>query len=52
LNEAEDLCDKIALMDEGKIIAHDWLTHLLEEHKQDGLEGLFITLTGKAYRDS
>jgi ABC-2 type transport system ATP-binding protein len=52
LNEAEDLCDKIALMDEGKIIAHDWLTLLLEEHKQDGLEGLFITLTGKAYRDS
>lgn len=52
LNEAEDLCNKIALIDEGKIIAYDWLTHLLEEHKEDGLEGLFIKLTGKAYRDS
>jgi len=51
LNEAEDLCESIALIDEGKIIAHDLLDHLLEEHRQDGLEGLFLNLTGKAYRD-
>jgi ABC-2 type transport system ATP-binding protein len=52
LNEAEVLCDKIALMDEGRIIAHDWLNNLLQEHKKDGLEELFINLTGKAYRDN
>jgi ABC-2 type transport system ATP-binding protein len=51
LNEAEDLCETIALLDEGKIIANNSLTSLLEEHRQDGLEGLFLTLTGKEYRD-
>lgn len=51
LNEAEDLCTKIALFDEGKIIAHDTLENLMKEHQQDGLEGLFLNLTGKAYRD-
>ncbi|MFT3826175.1 MAG: ABC transporter ATP-binding protein [Chitinophagaceae bacterium] len=51
LNEAEDLCENIALVDEGKIIAYDLLTNLLAEHRQDGLEGLFLSLTGKAYRD-
>lgn len=51
LSEAEGLCEKIALMDEGKIIAHDDLNILLEKHKQDGLEGLFLNLTGKKIRD-
>lgn len=51
LGEAEELCEKIALIDEGKIIAHDLLTNLLAEHSQDGLEGLYISLTGKSYRD-
>ena len=50
LNEAEELCNKIALINDGKIIAFDMLDNLLAEHKQDGLEGLFIHLTGKAYR--
>ena len=52
LSEAEDLCDKIALIDEGKILAHDTLEHLLEHHREDGLEGLFINLTGKKFRDN
>jgi len=51
LNEAEDLCENIALIDEGRIIATNTLTELLKEHGQDGLEGLFLTLTGKEYRD-
>ncbi len=51
LAEAEDLCQTIALIDQGKIIAHDSLGHLLAQHKEDGLEGLFLNLTGKAYRD-
>ncbi len=48
LSEAEELCEKIALIDEGKIIAHDDLDTLLAEHRQDGLEGLFLSLTGKS----
>jgi len=47
LNEAEGLCDKIALIDRGKIIAHDDLDTLLVKHGQEGLEGLFLNLTGK-----
>jgi ABC-2 type transport system ATP-binding protein len=51
LSEAEQLCERIALIDEGKIIAHDDLKKLIREHEQDGLEGLFLELTGKKYRD-
>ena len=51
LNEAEELCDNIALIEEGKIIAHNSLGRLLAERHQDGLEGLYLDLTGKAYRD-
>lgn len=52
LSEAEELCNKVALIDAGKIIAHDTLQQLMIDHKEDGLEGLFINLTGKAFRDS
>ncbi len=52
LTEAESLCTKVALIDEGKIIANNDLQTLLQEHKQDGLEGLFLNLTGRSYRDS
>ena len=52
LNEAEDLCDKVAMIDDGKIIVHDSLSQLLTDYKEKGLEGLFINLTGKMYRDS
>ena len=52
LNEAEELCNTIALIDDGKIIAHDLLENLLVEHKEEGLEGLFINLTGKKYNDA
>jgi len=51
LEEAEELCEKVALIDDGKIIAHDQLAALLKEHRQDGLEGLFLGLTGKRFRD-
>lgn len=51
LSEAEDLCNKVALIDDGKIIAHDTLEQLMIEHKEDGLEGLFINLTGHSYRN-
>ncbi|GAC1439239.1 MAG: ABC transporter ATP-binding protein [Sediminibacterium sp.] len=52
LSEAEDLCEKIALIDEGNIIAQDDLNTLLSEHGQIGLEGLFLHLTGKDYRNA
>ena len=51
LKEAEDLCQSIAMIDQGKIIAEDSLDNLLVKHQQDGLEGLFLELTGRDYRD-
>ena len=51
LNEAEELCNKIALIDDGKIIAFDSLDNLLAKYQQEDLESLFIHLTGKAYKD-
>ncbi len=51
LSEAEDLCNKVALIDDGKIIAHDTLNQLMIDHEEDGLEGLFLNLTGKSYRN-
>ncbi len=52
LNEAEELCNKIALINDGKIIAFNTLNNLLAEHKQNNLEDLFIFLTGSAYTNS
>lgn len=52
LAEAENLCTRVALIDNGKIIAHNDINSLLQEHQQDGLEGLFLQLTGRSYRDS
>ena len=52
LSEAEDLCNKIAMIDDGKILVHDSIEQLLIDHKEEGLEGLFISLTGKSLRDA
>jgi ABC-2 type transport system ATP-binding protein len=51
LNEAEGLCEQVALIDGGKIIARDELSELLKSHKQENLEQLFLALTGKEYRN-
>ena len=51
LKEAEDLCEQVALIDEGKIIVNDGLNSLKAHHKEQELEGLFLKLTGKDFRD-
>ena len=51
LSEAEGLCEQVALLDDGKIIAQDSLDKLLKDYKQDDLEQLFLNLTGKEYRN-
>ena len=49
LDEAEALCDRVALIEGGRIIACDDLPVLLAMHEQKGLEGLFLQLTAKTY---
>ncbi|HRF28193.1 MAG TPA: ABC transporter ATP-binding protein [Candidatus Saccharibacteria bacterium] len=62
MDEAEILCDRIAIMDNGKIIALDTPKNLIkalikrgfkkkQEVEQANLEDVFIDLTGKALRD-
>jgi len=51
LNEAEGLCEQVAMIDSGKIIAQGNIDNLLAQHKQESLEALFINLTGKELRD-
>lgn len=62
LDEAELLCDRVAIMDKGKIIALDTPENLIkqllkrgfkkeQQVEQANLEDVFIDLTGKALRD-
>lgn len=62
LDEAELLCDRVAIMDNGKIIALDTPQNLVEQLlkrgfkkeqkvEQANLDDVFIDLTGKALRD-
>ena len=51
LNEAEDLCKEIALLDNGKIVKQGNIDELLKDHHHESLEALFLSLTGKNYRD-
>ena len=52
LSEAEKLCNKIALINDGKIIAYDDLDKLLLHHELGDLEKLFLTLTGKEFNEA
>ena len=62
MDEAEQLCDRIAIMDEGKIISLDSPDKMIDELVSSGferpkqvksanLEDVFIHLTGKEIRD-
>ena len=62
MDEAEILCDRIAVMDAGRIIALDTPKNLIkqllkrgftkkQEVEQANLEDVFIDLTGKGLRE-
>jgi len=51
LNEAEEFCDTIVLLDHGKLIAHDDIKTLINSHEVADLQTLFLKLTGIEYRD-
>jgi ABC-2 type transport system ATP-binding protein len=51
MSEAEEFCNRIALIDNGKVIANGVLTELLKDNQSESLQSLFIKLTGEEYRD-
>lgn len=51
LDEAQEFCNRIALIDQGRIILKGKTQPLLAEHAARDLKQLFIKFTGEAYRD-
>ena len=47
MREAERLCDRVAIMHQGKILAEGTLEQLHEEHGERDLEDLFFELIGR-----
>jgi ABC-2 type transport system ATP-binding protein len=46
MEEAEALCDRIAIVDGGKIVTEGTLAELLEKHQAKNLEDIFLKTTG------
>ncbi|OGV61968.1 MAG: hypothetical protein A3K18_06485 [Lentisphaerae bacterium RIFOXYA12_64_32] len=51
IEEAEKLCDLIAIMDEGKVLVTGTKADLMARFQSPNLEALFLKLTGKELRD-
>jgi ABC-type multidrug transport system ATPase subunit len=51
MEEAERICDRLAIMDHGKIVAEGSPPELLERYEQPNLEGVFIEITGRGLRE-
>jgi len=47
MEEAEELCDRVAIIDEGKLIELGSPQELMERHQAQHLEEVFLKLTGK-----
>jgi ABC-2 type transport system ATP-binding protein len=46
MDEAEALCDRIAIMDKGKIVTEGTTAELLKKHGAKNLEEVFLKTTG------
>jgi ABC-2 type transport system ATP-binding protein len=49
MEEAERLCDRVLILDHGRILANDTVTHFKQQYAN--LEAAFMQLTGRALRD-
>jgi ABC-2 type transport system ATP-binding protein len=47
MEEAEKLCDRVAIMDSGRIVATDTPARLMSQHSGN-LEGVYLKLTGRS----
>lgn len=52
IEEAENLCDRIGIIDHGKMIAEGTPAVLKQQHNAKTVEEVFITLTGRQIREN
>jgi lipooligosaccharide transport system ATP-binding protein len=51
MEEAERICDRLVIMDEGRIVTGGSPAELRERYGQDSLEGVFLQITGHSLRE-
>jgi ABC-2 type transport system ATP-binding protein len=51
MEEAEELCDRVGIIDHGKLIALGTPTELIARNNVKNLEDVFIQLTGRNMRE-
>lgn len=51
MDEAENLCDRIAIMDKGQIVTAGTVAELLKQHSAKNLEEVFLKTTGSSLAD-
>jgi lipooligosaccharide transport system ATP-binding protein len=51
MEEAERLCDRLVIMDLGRIVAEGEPVELIREHQAENLEEVFLDLTGRHLRE-
>lgn len=52
MEEAQELCDRVAIIDEGRLIELGAPKELMERHGAKNLEEVFLKLTGKKLREA
>jgi ABC-2 type transport system ATP-binding protein len=52
MEEAEELCDRVAIIDEGTLIELGTPKELMKKHQAKNLEEVFLKLTGKKLREA
>jgi lipooligosaccharide transport system ATP-binding protein len=51
MEEAHRICDRLVIMDLGRIVAEGTPEELLERYEQSSLEGVFLQITGHSLRE-
>jgi len=51
MEEADRICDRLVIMDDGEIVAHGSPAELRERYEQATLEGVFLHITGHNLRE-
>jgi lipooligosaccharide transport system ATP-binding protein len=51
MEEAQRVCDRLVIMDGGRIVAEGSPSELLVRYEQESLEGVFLEITGRSLRE-